>query len=284
MTARRSSRARRAWRRALANAAIIGLGLFILFPLYLMVVFATHTDARIMTSPAPLWFGNALEQNLAELLQRLPFFWRNLGISLRAAGLAAALQVVLCSIAGYAFAMLEFKGKDLLFALVLSTLLLPGFLALIPHRMLIDALRWNDTVRGLVVPAASSALGIFLMRQYVQKAVSRELIEAAKLDGCGPTGIYWRVVMPVCRPAVAALALIAFLGAWNDLGRQIMTLHDMQAYTAPLALRSIVGNIHFPLGPSFAGASLTILPVIAVFALCARSLFRTLAVDSSAGG
>jgi multiple sugar transport system permease protein len=271
-------------RRLLANGLVVALGLFMLFPLYLMLVFATHTDARIMTSPAPLWFGDALQANLRDLLQRLPFFWHNLGVSLRAASLAAVLQVLCCSIAGYAFAMLAFRGKDLLFALVLSTLLLPGFLALIPHRMLIDALGWNDTVRGLVIPAASSALGIFLMRQYVGKAVSRELIEAAKLDGCSTTGVYWRVVLPVVRPAVAALALIAFLGTWNDLGRQMITLHDMKAYTAPLALRSIVGNIHLPLGPSFAGAAVTMLPVIAVFALCSRSLFRTLAVDSSAGG
>lgn len=278
MTAR--SRARR---RFLSRALVVALGALLAFPLYMVFVCATHTDARLMAAPAPLWFGAALRDNLHGLLELRPFFWRNLGVSLEAAALTSALQVVLCSIAGYAFAMLEFRGKDALFTLLLVTLLLPGFLGFIPNRMLIDRLGWNDSVHGLVIPAASSALGIFLMRQYVSKAVSRELIEAAKLDGCGTTGIYWRVVLPLVRPAIAALALIAFLQSWNDLGRQILTLRRMEAYTATLAIRSMLGNGHVPLGPVFAGAAVTTLPVLVMFALCARNLFRTLAVDSSAG-
>jgi len=274
----------RHWRHRLSCALAVGGGLAMLFPLYLLFVFATHPDAAIMSSPAPMWFGPALGSNLRELFQRLPGFWGNLGMSLRAAGATALLQVLLCSIAGYAFAMLEFKGKDVLFALLLSTLLLPGFLGMIPHRMLIGWLRWSDSAQGLIIPSAASALGIFLMRQYTGKAVSRELIEAARLDGCSTTGIWWRIVLPAVRPALAALALIAFIGSWNDLTRQLMVLHDMEAYTAPMALRSMLGTGHPPLGALFAGAAITMLPVVAMFALCARDLFRTLAVDSSAGG
>lgn len=266
------------------RALVVLLGLGMAFPLYLVFVFATHDDARIMSSPAPLWFGPSLRENLGGLLALRPHFLQNLAVSLEAATATALLQMVLCSLAGYAFAMFEFKGKDLLFALILATLLLPGFLGMIPHRMLIDRLGWANTVHGLVIPAAGGALGIFLMRQYVSKAVSRELIEAAKLDGCSPTGVYWRVVLPVVRPAIAALALIAFLQSWTDVGRQLLTLHDMERYTATLALASLVGNGHLPLGPIFAGAAISMLPVLIVFSLCARSLFRTLVVESSGGG
>lgn len=273
----------RARREAVARALAVAGGLAMLLPLYLIFVFATHTDAAITSAPAPIWFGSAFEANLRQLLERLPFFWQNLWMSLRAASTVALLQVLLCPLAAYAFALLEFRGKDVLFALVLSTLLLPGFLGMIPHRMTIASLGWNDAVRGLVIPGAASALGIFLMRQYMERAVTRELIEAARLDGCGTTGVYVRIVLPLVRPALAALALIAFIGAWNDLLRQMMTLHDMEAYTAPLALRSLIGNGHPPLGPLFAGAALTMLPVIAAFALLARSLFRTLAIESSTG-
>jgi multiple sugar transport system permease protein len=276
-------RASRAWGRRLAQALAVGGGLVMLFPLYLTFVFATQPDPAIASAPAPLWFGPALGANLSELFVRLPFFWQNLWMSLRVALATALSQLVLCSLAGYAFAMLEFRGKDVLFALLLSTLLLPGFLGMIPHRLLIGWLGWHDTARGLVVPAAASALGIFLMRQYVSRAVSRELLEAARLDGCTTTGIYWRIVLPVVTPALSALALIAFVGSWNDLGRQMMTLHDMPVYTAPLALSALVGTGHPPLGAMFAGAALTLLPVIAVFALCARRLFRNLVVDSNAG-
>jgi multiple sugar transport system permease protein len=266
------------------RALVVLLGLAMAFPLYLVFVFATHDDARIMSSPAPLWFGPSLRENLGGLLALRPHFLQNLAVSLEAAAATAGLQMILCSLAGYAFAMFEFKGKDLLFALILATLLLPGFLGMIPHRMLIDRLGWANTVHGLVIPAAGGALGIFLMRQYVGKAVSRELIEAAKLDGCSPTGVYWRVVLPVVRPAIAALALIAFLQSWTDVGRQLLTLHDMERYTATLALASLAGNGHLPLGPIFAGAAISMLPVLIVFALCARSLFRTLVVESSGGG
>lgn len=275
--------AARAWRRRLSRALVIAGGLLLLFPLYLTFVFATHTDAAIHSSPAPIWFGHALGGNLRELLTRLPFFRQNLWMSLRVAAVTALAQALLCSVAGYAFAMLRFKGKDALFALVLSTLLLPGFLGMIPHRMLIGWLDWYDTAHGLVIPAAASALGIFLMRQYVGTAVSRELIEAARLDGCTTTGIYWRIVLPLVRPALAALVLIVFIGSWNDLTAQMMVLHDMPLYTAPLALSSLAGNGGVPLGAVFAGAALTLLPVMAVFALCARGLFRNLVVDSSAG-
>jgi multiple sugar transport system permease protein len=169
-------------------------------------------------------------------------------------------------------------------SLLLSTLLLPSFVGMIPHRMLIGWLGWHDTARGLVVPAAASALGIFLMRQYIEKAVSRELVEAAKLDGCSTTGVYWRIVLPSIYPALAALALIAFVGSWNDYAAQLMTLHDMQVYTAPMALDAMVGTGGPPpVGPLFAGAALSMLPVLAVFALCARRLFQSLVVDSNVG-
>jgi multiple sugar transport system permease protein len=245
---------------------------------------ATHTQQELTGLHTPLWFGGALVANVQELGQRLPYFWQNLWMSVRVAGMTALLQLFLCSLAGYAFAMLHFKGKNLLFGLVLSTLLLPGFVGMIPHRMLIGWLSLGDSARGLVIPAATSALGIFLMRQYIDKAVSRELIEAAKLDGCGTTGIYWRIVLPSVQPALAALALIAFVGSWNDYGAQLMTLHDMAVYTAPLALDTMIGTGGPPpLGPLFAGAALSMVPVLIVFALFARKLFQTLVIDTNSG-
>ncbi len=133
-------------------------------------------------------------------------------------------------------------------------------------------------------PSAASALGIFLLRQYISTAVPRDVVEAARLDGCSTQGVYWRIVLPIARPALAALALLAFIGSWNDHLAQLTTLHDMPMYTAPLALSSLVGTGHVPLGPIFAGASLSTLPVLLVYALLARKLFLSLSIDSSAGG
>ncbi|MES2933382.1 MAG: carbohydrate ABC transporter permease [Pseudomonadota bacterium] len=266
-----------------AYSIVIGGALLMVLPLYMMFVFATHTDLEILSMPAPLWFGNAFMDNLNNLLNRLPFFWTNLSISLRAAGSTALLQLLFCSLAGYAFAVMEFKFKDALFALLLSTMLLPGFLNMIPNVLLIDWLGWMDRSIALIGPASVSAFGIFLMRQYITKAVPRELLEAARLDGCSSIGIYGRIVLPLVAPALAALGLIAFISSWNNVMAPLMTMHEMKNYTAPLALRSIVDRRGLPpLGALFAAAALSATPALLLFALCARKLFQNLSMDSTA--
>ena len=147
---------------------------------------------------------------------------------------------------------------------------------------LVTGLGIYGTFWGVILPAAAAAFGIFLARQFFL-SIPDEIVEAARIDGAGHLRIFLQVVLPLCRPLVAVLLLLTFLGSWNDYLRQMMTLHKMEAYTAPLALGSLVGPGRLPFGAVFAGSALTMLPVIALFALCARRLFRTLAVDSSAG-
>jgi multiple sugar transport system permease protein len=264
----------------ISKVAVGAVGVLMVLPFYLMLVFATHTEDAIRAVPPPFWFGSAFPANLAELLALRPHFWQNLQMSLSVSASTAALQMLLCSLAGYAFALMKFKGRELLFALLLSTLLLPAFLRMIPHILLINGLGWMDTARSLIVPGASSALGIFLMRQYIGRAVPLGVVEAARLDGCSSLGIYWRIVLPASAPALGALGLIAFLSSWNDVMTPMTTMHDMAHYTAPLAMRSLIGAVDAPWNALFAGSVLLMLPLFVLFALCARQVFQTLSLDA----
>jgi ABC-type glycerol-3-phosphate transport system permease component/peptidoglycan/LPS O-acetylase OafA/YrhL len=266
--------------RRVSMAAVCAVGALMVLPFYLMLVFATQPEAAIRAAPPPFWFGAAFQANLAKLIAQRPLFWQNLAMSLRVSAGTAVLQMLLCSLAGYAFALMKFRGRELLFAVLLGTLLLPGFLRMIPHTLLINWLGWMDTARSLIVPGASSAIGIFLMRQYIGHAVPPGVVEAARLDGCSSFGIYWRIVLPLCAPALGALGLIAFVASWNDVISPLTTMHDMGAYTAPLAMRSLIGSVDAPWNALFAGSVLLMLPLFVLFALCARQVFQTLSLDA----
>ena len=168
-----------------AAYSLVGVGaLIMLAPFYFMFVFATHSRTEIFSLPPPLFFGGEFFNNLAILTERV-HFWRSLGWSIYVALAATALTLFFCSLAGYAFAMFEFKGRGALFALVMATMLLPSFMNMIPTFMIMDLLGWIDQPRALYIPGAASAFGIFLMRQFITSSVPKDLIEAARMDGCG---------------------------------------------------------------------------------------------------
>ncbi|HRD85106.1 MAG TPA: carbohydrate ABC transporter permease, partial [Rubrivivax sp.] len=209
-----------------------------LAPFYFMFVFATQARGDIFQLPPPLFFGAELAGNFEILTTRLPF-WRNLGWSLYVALASTLLTLLFCSLAGYAFALLEFRFKPALFALLMATLLLPSFMGMIPSFLVMDALGWIDQHRALYVPGAASAFGIFMVRQYALGAVPRDLIEAARLDGCGEFGIYWRIVLPLLQPVLGTLGLVTFIGSWNNFMAPLVVLRSASNYTLPLALRSL---------------------------------------------
>jgi multiple sugar transport system permease protein len=169
---------------------IVAMGaLVMLAPFYFMFVFATHSRAEIFSLPPPMFFGDDFLNNFKILTERIPF-WRNLGWSLYVALASTMLTLVFCTMGGYAFAMFEFRYKNILFAFVMGTMLLPSFMNMIPTFMIMDLLGWIDQPRALYIPGAASAFGIFLMRQFISSSIPKELIEAARMDGCGEIGIY----------------------------------------------------------------------------------------------
>jgi len=256
--------------------ALVGVGaLIMLAPFWFMFVFATHSRTEIFNLPPPMWFGDDLKANLHILLERLPF-WQNLGWSLYVALASTFLTLLFCSLAGYAFALMEFRFKEPLFALVLATMLLPSFMNMIPTFMIMDALGWIDQHRALYVPGAASAFGIFMMRQFASSAVPRELIEAARMDGCGEFGIYLRIVLPLLKPALGTLGLITFISSWNNFIGPLIVMRSAEHYTLPLALRTLQSPVNTEWGALMAGSAIATLPLLVLFAISSRQLIAGL--------
>ena len=255
---------------------IVAIGaLFMLAPFYFMFVFATHSRTEIFNLPPPMWFGDDLLTNLKILTDRLPF-WRNLGWSVYVALASTALTLLFCSMGGYAFALMEFRFKKVLFALVMGTMLLPSFMSMIPTFMIMDALGWIDEQRALYIPGAASAFGIFLMRQFAASAVPKELIEAARMDGCGEFAIYWRIVLPLLKPALGTLGLITFISSWNNFMGPLIIMRSLENYTLPLALRSLQSPVNTEWGALMAGSAIATIPLLILFAISSRQLIAGL--------
>ena len=262
---------------------IVAIGaLFMLAPFWFMFVFATHSRSEIYHLPPPVWFGDDLLTNFRLLTERIPF-WRNLGWSVYVALMATVLTLLFCSMAGYAFALMEFRFKKPLFGLVMATMLLPQFMNMIPMFMIMDALGWIDQQRALYVPGAASAFGIFLMRQFATSAVPKELVEAARMDGAGELRIFASIIVPLLGPILASLALFTFLGSWNDFMWPLIVLTDAHLQTLPVALASLSREHVQDSELMMAGSVVTVLPVLVLFLALQKYYIQGLLVGSVKG-
>jgi len=179
--------------------------------------------------------------------------------------------------------MYNFRFRDGLFNVVLATLLIPNALNIVPFALIMQAFGWIDTPRALWVPGMAGAFGIFLMRQYIGSAIPRELVEAARIDGCSEFTIYRRIIVPLCGPAMATLGLVTFIASWNNFLGPLIIFRSAQTFTAPLALRSLQGLVNTDWGALMLGVGLTVLPLLVVFALASRQLIAGLTAGATKG-
>lgn len=194
---------------------------------------------------------------------------------------AVAGQVVSGALVAYAFARLRWRGREVCFVLLLSTLMLPRHVTMVPQYVLFRHLGWVDTYKPLVVPffLGGSAFYIFLLRQYFL-TIPQELEEAAKLDGAGHWRIFWSIIIPNARPAVATVAVLSFLARWNDLLAPVIYLNSSEKYTVTVGLVAFrsaqVGHIH----TLMAAATLALVPVVVLFFAAQRVFLRGLALTA----
>lgn len=187
-----------------------------------------------------------------------------------------AAQVLSSSLAGYAFARLRFRGRDALFLLLLSTMMLPAQVTMIPLFLLFRSLGWIDTLLPLVAPSFfGTAYFIFLFRQFMAQ-VPQELLDAARVDGVGFVGIWWRILLPMCRPVIAITAIFTFIGTWNDFLHPLIYLHSQEKMTLAVALAGFrnqydnVGEVHLLM----AASAVTMIPCVLLFLVAQRQLVR----------
>jgi multiple sugar transport system permease protein len=220
-------------------------------------------------------------KNYSDVVTNLPFldFYRTTIVTTAAKVVG---QVLLCSLAGYAFARIQFPGRNLLFVLYLSVLMVPFQLFLIPQYVIMTKLHWVNSLQALIVPGLFSAFGTFLLRQSFL-AVPKDLEDAAKIDGCNHFQIYWYIMLPLVRSGLVALAILTFIWAWNDFLWPLVVINspDRLPLSAGLALLQGQYVTDFPL--LMAGATLATLPVIVVFVILQRQFIEGIATTGVKG-
>ena len=184
--------------------------------------------------------------------------------------------------AAYALARMQFRGKNVLFGIIVVTLFVPGFIFLMPNYLIMDRLGWLDTLIALIVPGAAGAFGVFFLRQFFL-AIPKELEESARIDGANTWQIFTRIVLPNSKPALVTLALIAFLANWNDFVWPIFVLFSPERLTLPAGLATLQAayNIDYPV--VMAGATVAALPVLILFIFVQRYVIEGVATSGLKG-
>ncbi|HWS38113.1 MAG TPA: carbohydrate ABC transporter permease [Actinoplanes sp.] len=260
------------WKSYLGLTAIL---LVSAFPVYWMFVIATSTDEAVMSSPPSVVPGSNLMTNLSEVFgMQDVYFTASLINSLIVAVAVTVSTLFFCSLAGFAFAKLRFKGNNVLMFIVILTLTVPNQLGVVALYILMGKLGWNGQLLAVIVPGLVSAFGVFYMRQFIAHAIPDELIEAARIDGALTLRIYWTVVVPAIRPALAVLGLLTFVATWNDFQWPLITLNGTDFPTSMVALSDLASGNYVVYRRVLAGAFVATVPLVILLLLGGRQLVR----------
>ncbi len=240
------------------------------FPIYWTIVAASTSNADIARVPPPLLPGPNLVSNLHKALTQV-----NMGKALLnstiVSGTIALGTMLFCTLAGFAFAKLRFRGRNVLLFITIGTLMVPPQLGIIPLFILVAKLHWVNQLQSVILPTLVSAFGVYFMRQYLSEALPIELLEAGRVDGASTLRIFWRIVLPIARPAMAVLGLLTFTMAWNDVFWPIIVL-TQENPTVQVALLGL-GQGYVPdHSIIMAGTLIGTLPLFAVFMLLGRQI------------
>ncbi len=243
------------------------------FPFYWMLSISLQPLKAVYEYPPQFYPKHPILDNYRQIFMKYNFLRFTLN-SLFISTVAALGQLFTCSIAGFAFARMKFKGKELLFALILATIMVPIEVVIIPEFLLMGKLGWINTYLPMIVPSfLIGTTGVFLMRSFYEN-VPKELEEAAVVDGATPFTIYWRIFVPVSRASLSALFIISFLINWNAFLRPLIYLNSKKLYTLTLGLISFVGEFSAQWNFLLAGAVVSVVPIFTVYLLMQRQFIE----------
>lgn len=254
---------------------LTGAALSFLYPFYWMILASLTPEAQIGelgVLPKTLTFDN-----YALMVSKIPI-WRSLLNSTFVAGLATAGVLLFGAMTGYALAKLQFKGRELLFIVIIFTMTLPFQITLIPNYILMVKFQWVDTFAALVIPALNSAFAILLFRQAF-KSIPDDLIHAARVDGCGELRIIFQILCPNIIPTIITVGIITFMNSWNDVLWPLIVIRDEQLMTMPqlVTLFAVGGRAEAQLGVKLAAAVLLALPIITAYSVFQRYFIQSMA-------
>ncbi len=259
-------------KRMLVYSVLLLLAASMLVPFLWMLSTSLMTDLEVFQYPPRLLPKEPRWANYAEALTYQPFdrFFLNTAV---VTAFSVAGQLLFCSMAAYAFARLRFRWRDRIFALYLATMMVPAIVTLIPTFLLIATFGWMNTYYALITPYLSSVWGIFLLRQYLL-TLPRDLEDAARIDGAGEFTIYWRVVLPLAKPALATLAVFAFMNSWKDFLWPLIVTNQTEMRTVEVGIAAFSSMYKIDWTHQMAAAVVVMLPIVLVFFLAQRYFVR----------
>ncbi|WP_444685012.1 carbohydrate ABC transporter permease [Alkalicoccus luteus] len=247
----------------------LGIGVILsIFPFYWMFIGATNPSGAIFSVPPNLLPGDFLVENFTNLNENVGII-RVLMNSLIIALTFTFFAVLIAAAAGFAFAKYQFKGRNAIFFTLLLAIMIPYHVMLIPLFQMMADLGWLNTYRAVLLPNLAYPFAIFLMRQNM-RSIPNSLLEAARVDGAGEFKIFFQIVLPTMRPALAAVAIFLFMFQWNNFLWPLVVLGDSDMYTLPVALSSLVGMSRVDYGQIMMGTTLSVLPIMIFFLLLQR--------------
>jgi len=237
----------------------------LMFPMYWMLRTSLASTDELSRLPVSLWPTEWLWRNYVEPWSQFPFArWLTNSVVIAVLSVVLTLAINLC--AGYAFAKLRFPLRNLLFLMIVSTLMVPVQVIMIPQFQIVIDLNLLNSTWGVVLPRLAEAFGLFMARQFFL-GVPDELLEAARVDGAGHLRTFWAIVLPLSKPLIAALVIFTFMWRWNEFVWPLIVLTDPGSYTLPVGLQFLISQFSSNFGPLLAMSFLSILPMLAVFAV-----------------
>jgi multiple sugar transport system permease protein len=276
---------RRSLHTALWYLSLLLLAVPFVFPFWWMATSSLKSASEVFAFPPTLLPTSWRWHNFVEVFTYQPFARHYLN-SLYIATLVAAGTILVSSLAGYAFARIRFAGRALIFLILLSTLMMPSEVTIIPNFFLMTFLGWVDThIPLIVLPifGANGVVGTFLMRQFFLGLPS-EIEDAAMIDGLGRFGIFWRIALPIARPALGALAILSFLFSWNLFLEPLVFVNDLNLFTLPLSLNNFTDAYGLPIWHlQLAATTLSVIPVLLVYVLAQRQVVESFTISGMKG-
>lgn len=252
------------------------------FPIYWMLVVSTGTDATLAQIPPQVIPGDNFIHNMGVVLGNASEagrsydnarFGPSMVNSVIVTSIVTASTLFFCSLAGFAFAKLRFKGRDALMVTVILTLTIPNQLGIVALYIIINEFGWTGQLVAVIVPALVSAFGVFYMRQFIEDSIPDELVESARVDGASTFRVYWSIVLPIVRPALGVLGLLTAVGIWNEFQWALIALNG-QDYTIGVALSKLASGNYVKYRIVLAGSLLATLPLIVLLVVAGKQIVR----------
>lgn len=264
-------------KKSAVHIVLIISSILMLIPFLWMISCSLKSPQEIYALPQTILPKRFAWENYVKMFQSAPWATYTLN-TVKVASLVTLGQVVTSCCAAYAFSRLKFKGKNILFVIYISTMMIPYQVMMIPTFKIVSAFGWVNSHKALIIPAVFSSFGVFMLRQFFM-AIPKELEEAARIDGCSYPRIFWEIIIKNSKGGIITLALLTFMSTWNDFLRPLIYLNDSSLYTLSLGLSKFQGSYSTEWGQMMAGTLISLLPILIVYLCCQKYFVEGIAMS-----